>query len=172
MILPRVPNFSFSKLVSFIRFNDSSDPPSSSKFFLSKINVFPSFSRRILPRIPNSSFPKLVSLLYFYDSLDLSLSFKFFLSKTSVSFLLPRFFLTKTSISPSFPFFESSLEFQIRSFQKRMSFLHFYDSSDPLSNSKFFLSKTSVFYSFQRFFGSSLEFQILPFEKKSFFFKD
>ena len=91
----------FPKLVSFIRFHNSSDPPSSSKFFLFKINVSPSFPRRILPQVSNFSFPKLIFLLRFHDP---SSSSKFFLSKTSVSLLLPKFF-------------ESSLEFQILPFQ-------------------------------------------------------
>ena len=81
----------------------------------------------------------------------------------------PKFFLSKTSVSPLLPrFFESFLEFQIlpfkneclsfvsmilrifprvpnSSFPKLMSLFYFHDSS---SSSKFFLFKTSVFYSF------------------------
>ena len=92
-----------------------------------------------------------MSLLYFHDSSNPSSSSKFFLSKTSVS--------------PSFPrFFGSFLEFQIRSFQKRVSFLRFHDSLDPSSSSKFFLFKTNV--SLSQFFDSPSSSKFVPFKNE------
>ena len=135
-----------------------------------------------------------MSFLHFYDSSDPPSSSKFFLSKINVSLLLPWFFL-EFQIFPfqneclSFTILRFSFEFQIRSFQKRVSLLRFHDSLDPSSSSKFVLFKneclsfvSTILRILLRVSNSSfsklmslfylLEFQILPFQKKSFFFKD